>query len=142
DGRAGRSWLPVRGGSGSPHHPRQLARSRRSIRGPYARPRPARRGRRERSRLSRLPPGLRRRRDPHPLVVLPRRRPLRTRMGARRRAPADAPAVARRDLAAEPGGALKAEAIRLGILTTHPVQYQVPWFRALAREPGIDLTVL
>lgn len=31
---------------------------------------------------------------------------------------------------------------RLGILTTHPIQYQVPWFQALAREPGIDLEVL
>lgn len=29
---------------------------------------------------------------------------------------------------------------RLGILTTHPVQYQVPWFRALA-DAGVDLTV-
>jgi glycosyltransferase involved in cell wall biosynthesis len=32
--------------------------------------------------------------------------------------------------------------IRLGILTTHPIQYQVPWFQALAKEPGIDLEVL
>jgi glycosyltransferase involved in cell wall biosynthesis len=32
--------------------------------------------------------------------------------------------------------------LRLGILTTHPIQYQVPWFRALAAEPGIDLEVL
>ena len=31
--------------------------------------------------------------------------------------------------------------IRLGILTTHPIQYQVPWFRALSATPGIDLTV-
>ena len=31
---------------------------------------------------------------------------------------------------------------RLGILTTHPIQYQVPWFRALAHGPGIDLQVL
>lgn len=31
--------------------------------------------------------------------------------------------------------------MRLGILTTHPIQYQVPWFRRLAAEPGIDLTV-
>jgi glycosyltransferase involved in cell wall biosynthesis len=28
------------------------------------------------------------------------------------------------------------------IFTTHPVQYQVPWFRALAAEPGIDLEVV
>lgn len=31
--------------------------------------------------------------------------------------------------------------IKLGILTTHPIQYQVPWFRLLAATPGIDLTV-
>lgn len=31
--------------------------------------------------------------------------------------------------------------LRLGILTTHPIQYQVPWFRVLARQPGIDLRV-
>jgi len=30
---------------------------------------------------------------------------------------------------------------RLGILTTHPIQYQVPWFRRLAELPEIDLTV-
>ena len=30
---------------------------------------------------------------------------------------------------------------RLAIVTTHPIQYQVPWFRALAAEPAIDLTV-
>jgi len=32
--------------------------------------------------------------------------------------------------------------IRLGIVTTHPIQYQVPWFRALAAVPDLDLTVL
>ncbi|MGP0075664.1 MAG: glycosyltransferase family 4 protein [Bryobacteraceae bacterium] len=30
---------------------------------------------------------------------------------------------------------------RLGVVTTHPIQYQVPWFRVLARRPDIDLTV-
>jgi len=30
---------------------------------------------------------------------------------------------------------------RLGILTTHPIQYQAPWFRALAAHPDVDLTV-
>jgi glycosyltransferase involved in cell wall biosynthesis len=30
---------------------------------------------------------------------------------------------------------------KLGILTTHPIQYQVPWFRALAKLPDLDLTV-
>lgn len=30
---------------------------------------------------------------------------------------------------------------KLGILTTHPIQYQVPWFRALAKRPDLDLTV-
>lgn len=32
-------------------------------------------------------------------------------------------------------------AFRLAILTSHPVQYQAPLFRALAKEPGVDLTV-
>jgi glycosyltransferase involved in cell wall biosynthesis len=31
--------------------------------------------------------------------------------------------------------------IKIGILTTHPIQYQVPWFRRLAATPGIDLCV-
>ncbi|MBI3866297.1 MAG: glycosyltransferase family 4 protein, partial [Planctomycetia bacterium] len=31
--------------------------------------------------------------------------------------------------------------LRVGIVTTHPIQYQVPWFRALAAEAEIDLTV-
>jgi glycosyltransferase involved in cell wall biosynthesis len=31
---------------------------------------------------------------------------------------------------------------RLAILTTHPIQYQTPWFRALAEHPEIDLEVL
>jgi glycosyltransferase involved in cell wall biosynthesis len=31
--------------------------------------------------------------------------------------------------------------IRLAIVTTHPIQYQVPWFRALAAEPAVELTV-
>ncbi len=31
---------------------------------------------------------------------------------------------------------------RLVIFTTHPIQYQVPWFRALAAEPGIELDVV
>jgi len=30
---------------------------------------------------------------------------------------------------------------RLAIVTTHPVQYHAPWFRALARQPELDLTV-
>lgn len=30
---------------------------------------------------------------------------------------------------------------RLGILTTHPIQYQVPWFRRLAEHPKLDTTV-
>lgn len=29
----------------------------------------------------------------------------------------------------------------LAIVATHPIQYQVPWFRALAAQPGIDLKV-
>jgi len=31
--------------------------------------------------------------------------------------------------------------LRVAVVTTHPVQYQVPWFRALARVPELDLTV-
>lgn len=31
--------------------------------------------------------------------------------------------------------------IRLAIVTTHPIQYQVPWFRALAAQSEVDLTV-
>lgn len=31
--------------------------------------------------------------------------------------------------------------MRLGIVATHPVQYQVPWYRALAERPEVDLTV-
>ncbi len=33
------------------------------------------------------------------------------------------------------------DSYRLGILTTHPIQYQVPWFRRLAAHGEIDLTV-
>jgi glycosyltransferase involved in cell wall biosynthesis len=38
---------------------------------------------------------------------------------------------------ANPSGSLK-----VAVVTTHPVQYQVPWFRALACVSGLDLTVL
>jgi glycosyltransferase involved in cell wall biosynthesis len=31
--------------------------------------------------------------------------------------------------------------IKLAIIATHPIQYQVPWFRKLAVQDGIDLTV-
>ena len=31
--------------------------------------------------------------------------------------------------------------IRLAYLVTHPIQYQAPLLRRLAREPGLDLTV-
>jgi glycosyltransferase involved in cell wall biosynthesis len=31
---------------------------------------------------------------------------------------------------------------RLAIFTTHPIQYQAPWFRALAAEPGLDVEVV
>ncbi len=31
---------------------------------------------------------------------------------------------------------------RLVIFTTHPIQYQVPWFRALAADPAIELDVV
>lgn len=32
-------------------------------------------------------------------------------------------------------------ALRLGIVASHPVQYQVPWYRALAAREELDLTV-
>ena len=32
-------------------------------------------------------------------------------------------------------------AYKVGILTTHPIQYQVPWFKELAKKEEIDLTV-
>ena len=32
--------------------------------------------------------------------------------------------------------------MKVAIVTTHPIQYQVPWIRLLAREPGIELVVL
>jgi glycosyltransferase involved in cell wall biosynthesis len=31
--------------------------------------------------------------------------------------------------------------LRLGVVTTHPVQYHAPWFRALAAAPEVELTV-
>jgi glycosyltransferase involved in cell wall biosynthesis len=31
---------------------------------------------------------------------------------------------------------------QLAILTTHPIQYQIPWFRLLANHPQLDLEVL
>jgi len=31
--------------------------------------------------------------------------------------------------------------MKLGIVATHPIQYQVPWFQRLALQPGIELTV-
>ena len=31
--------------------------------------------------------------------------------------------------------------MRVGIVATHPIQYQAPWFRALARRSELDLTV-
>ncbi len=31
--------------------------------------------------------------------------------------------------------------VRLAIFTSHPIQYQAPWFRALARIPGLELKV-
>ncbi|HVO32660.1 MAG TPA: glycosyltransferase family 1 protein, partial [Elusimicrobiota bacterium] len=30
---------------------------------------------------------------------------------------------------------------KVGILSTHPIQYYAPWYRALAERPEIDLTV-
>ncbi|MBV9463663.1 MAG: glycosyltransferase family 4 protein [Verrucomicrobiae bacterium] len=33
-------------------------------------------------------------------------------------------------------------AVRLAVVTTHPIQYQVPWFRRIAQRKELDLTVL
>jgi len=38
-----------------------------------------------------------------------------------------------------PGGGARTR--RLAVITTHPIQYYAPWFRVLAREPGIELRV-
>src|SRR4051812_22982065 len=62
-----------------------------------------------------------------------------TRMG-RAAAIVRAPA-ARRDRGQTPFRATVRKT-RLAIVTTHPVQYQVPWYRALANRPGVDLSVL
>lgn len=32
--------------------------------------------------------------------------------------------------------------VRLCVLTTHPIQYMAPWFRALAQDPGLALDVV
>lgn len=40
-----------------------------------------------------------------------------------------------------PAGAAAAARRRLAIFTTHPIQYQAPWFRALAATPDIDIRV-
>ncbi len=39
-------------------------------------------------------------------------------------------------------GTDKGRRVRLAYLVSHPIQYQAPLLRRLAREPGIDLTVL
>jgi len=31
--------------------------------------------------------------------------------------------------------------VKVGIVTSHPIQYQAPLFRAIAKQPNIDLTV-
>ncbi|MGA2616478.1 MAG: glycosyltransferase family 4 protein [Thermoguttaceae bacterium] len=36
---------------------------------------------------------------------------------------------------------MKHRRYKLGIVTTHPIQYQVPWFQRLAQMPELDLTV-
>lgn len=36
---------------------------------------------------------------------------------------------------------MKVVPYKVGIVTTHPIQYQVPWFRRLAGMPELDLTV-
>ena len=36
---------------------------------------------------------------------------------------------------------MTSERYKLAIVTTHPIQYQVPWFQRLAQMPELDLTV-
>ena len=31
--------------------------------------------------------------------------------------------------------------MKLAIVTTHPIQYNAPWFRLLAKEPGVEIKV-
>jgi glycosyltransferase involved in cell wall biosynthesis len=40
------------------------------------------------------------------------------------------------------GGAERGRPVRLAYVVSHPIQYQAPLLRRIAREPGIDLTVL
>jgi glycosyltransferase involved in cell wall biosynthesis len=40
-----------------------------------------------------------------------------------------------------PGSMNSTTSIRLAIFSSHPIQYQAPWFRALARAPGLTLRV-
>jgi glycosyltransferase involved in cell wall biosynthesis len=35
----------------------------------------------------------------------------------------------------------QAEALKLAVVTSHPIQYHSPWFRAMAGRPGLDLEV-
>jgi glycosyltransferase involved in cell wall biosynthesis len=42
----------------------------------------------------------------------------------------------------ERDSARRETAVRVAFLSTHPIQYQATWFRALAREPGLDVQVL
>ncbi len=37
--------------------------------------------------------------------------------------------------------AAPSQEVRLGVVSTHPIQYQVPWFTALAADPRLDLRV-
>jgi glycosyltransferase involved in cell wall biosynthesis len=37
---------------------------------------------------------------------------------------------------------MKDRPVRLGVITTHPIQYMAPWFRALAEDPELALEVI
>lgn len=37
---------------------------------------------------------------------------------------------------------MKHRPVRLGVITTHPIQYMAPWFRALAQDPELELEVI
>lgn len=37
---------------------------------------------------------------------------------------------------------MRSKPLKLSVLTTHPIQYMTPWFRALAQDPALDLEVI
>src|SRR5262249_44339221 len=48
----------------------------------------------------------------------------------------------RHRLARRSAEAIEFRPVRVAFLTTHPIQYHTGWFKALARQPGLDFEVL